>query len=77
MCWEAGVLAVLLRRQQGESPSTSQSAHSWVPIVQKRNTVAREVSEPLSLPPKSWWCTVNGASIACADKKKVNDSEES
>ena len=33
MYWEAGVLAVLSRRQQGESPSTSQSAHSWVPTI--------------------------------------------
>lgn len=73
----AGMLAVLLRRQQGSAyQPASQHIHGHLPIG-KEILWLWEVTKPLSLPPKSWWCTVSGASIACTDKKKVNDSEES
>lgn len=39
MCWEGGYVGSAVKKTTGESPSTSQTAHSWVPTIQKRNGV--------------------------------------
>lgn len=64
------MLAVLLRRQLG-SPHQPAEQHIRGYLPYRKETVClREVTKTFkSLPPKSLWCTVIGAYIACTDKK--------